>query len=69
MATVSQLGDVEGETMKRLCMFYKKANEWVGKPIEWIICKECQKKILRGHYFVAQIFRHRNENLLKKSYG
>lgn len=55
--------------MKRLCMFYKKANEWVGKPIEWIICKECQKKILRGHYFVAQIFRHRNENLLKKSYG
>jgi uncharacterized protein YlaI len=34
--------------MKRLCIFYKHADRWIGKPIEWIVCKECQRKIQRG---------------------
>lgn len=31
--------------MKRLCVFYYKAPLWLGKPVEWIVCKECQKKL------------------------
>jgi hypothetical protein len=31
--------------MKRLCVFYYKAPEWLGKPVKWIVCKECQKKL------------------------
>lgn len=63
-----ELAQVE-EIMKKVCMFNKKAGKWVGKLVEWIVCKDCQKKLFHGHYFVAQIFRYRNENLLKKSYG
>ena len=32
--------------MKRLCIFYYKAHLWRGKPVTWIICKECKKKLL-----------------------
>ena len=34
--------------MKRLCVFYYKAYEWLGKPIDWIICKECQRGLAKG---------------------
>ncbi len=34
--------------MKRLCIFYRKSIEWEGKPVEWIVCKECQKKLVQG---------------------
>lgn len=34
--------------MKRLCVFYYRAEEWVGKRVEWIVCKECSKKIREG---------------------
>lgn len=34
--------------MKRLCVFYYKAYEWFGRDcIEWIVCKECQKRLTR----------------------
>src|SRR5579859_4093418 len=36
--------------MKRLCVFYKRAHDWLGKPIEWIVCKECQKRLRRGEW-------------------
>lgn len=47
--------------MKRLCIFYKKAGLWHGRRVNWIVCNECQKKLGKKHYFVAQIFRHRAE--------
>jgi len=35
--------------MKRLCVFYKQASQWIGnKKVEWIICKGCQKKLRNG---------------------
>lgn len=38
--------------MKRLCVFYIYAWKWLAKhqtvPIEWIICKECAKRLKRG---------------------
>lgn len=34
--------------MKRLCVFYKNAYLWDTKPVEWIVCKECQKKVSKG---------------------
>lgn len=34
--------------MKRLCIFYKFADKWLGKKIEWIVCKACQKRLLKG---------------------
>ena len=34
--------------MKRLCVFYYKAHEWLGKPVNWIICKECQRELAKG---------------------
>jgi hypothetical protein len=37
--------------MKRLCVFYYTADSWFGKKIEWIICKECQKKLKRGYTY------------------
>jgi hypothetical protein len=33
---------------KRLCVFYCKAYEWLGYAIDWIICKECQRKLAKG---------------------
>lgn len=57
------------KSKKRLCIFYKKAADWWGKDINWIVCKECQKKLKKKHFFTAQIFRHKEENLLVKSYG
>ena len=33
--------------MKRLCVFYVWASLWWDKPVEWIICKRCQRKIRR----------------------
>jgi len=33
---------------KRLCVFYYKAYAWLGKPINWIICQECQRKLAKG---------------------
>jgi len=29
-------------------VFYYKADGWLGRKIEWIVCKECQKKLVRG---------------------
>lgn len=38
--------------MKRLCVFYKghkqSAEDWLGKLVEWVVCKECQKKLQKG---------------------
>lgn len=34
--------------MKRLCVFYRLAQDWLGRPVEWIVCKECQRKLQRG---------------------
>lgn len=34
--------------MKRLCVFYYKAYEWLGCNVEWIICKKCQKELRVG---------------------
>lgn len=34
--------------MKRLCVFYYLAAEWIGRPVEWIVCKECQRRLQRG---------------------
>lgn len=34
--------------MKRLCIFYVFAADWLGKPVEWIVCKQCQKKLRKG---------------------
>jgi hypothetical protein len=34
--------------VKRLCVFYYKAHEWLGKPVNWIICKECQSELAKG---------------------
>ena len=35
--------------MKRLCVFYCRPQQWLGKPVEWIVCKECQRELQRGH--------------------
>jgi hypothetical protein len=43
--------------MKRFCIFYYRASEWLGKPIEWVVCK-CQAKIKRGESFSASMDRH-----------
>jgi len=53
--------------MKRLCIFYRLAGKWLDKDINWIVCKECQKKLKKQHFFVAQIFRHKKESLLSAS--
>jgi hypothetical protein len=34
--------------MKRLCIFYKNATEFIGKNIQWIVCQECQKRLRNG---------------------
>jgi hypothetical protein len=39
--------------MKRLCVFYdspsrKTARDWLGKSIQWIVCKKCQRVLARG---------------------
>jgi hypothetical protein len=34
--------------MKRLCVFYRLAKQWETKPVEWMVCKACQKKIKKG---------------------
>ncbi len=35
--------------MKRLCVFYRLADRFLGnKKIEWIVCKECQRFLIRG---------------------
>ena len=35
--------------MKRLCVFYRLADRFLGnKKIEWIVCKECQQLLIRG---------------------
>ena len=35
--------------VKRLCVFYIRAYQWLGSTkVEWIVCKECQKKLNRG---------------------
>lgn len=34
---------------KRLCVFYRLAKLWQGgQRVEWIVCKECQRKIEKG---------------------
>lgn len=35
--------------MRRLCVYYWKASpQQTSKKIDWIVCKECQRKIRRG---------------------
>ncbi len=34
--------------MKRLCVFYKHAALYVGKRIDWIVCKQCRKALDKG---------------------
>ena len=45
--------------MKRLCVFYCRPKEWLGKSnVEWIVCKECQRQLQKGQklkvFFRAQ---------------
>lgn len=36
--------------MKRLCIFYRLAGQWRDKPVEWIVCKRCQRELRQpGH--------------------
>ena len=44
-------GAVCGGFMKRLCVFYYRAHEWLGKRVQWIVCRECQRRLQRGHIF------------------
>jgi hypothetical protein len=51
---------VEG-TVRRLCVFYKHAHRFLGKPsgparrpIEWIVCKGCQRKLQQGVRLTTQ---------------
>lgn len=39
--------------MKRLCVFYYRAHEWSGKPVEWIVCKECSRRIAKGEKLIS----------------
>ena len=43
---------------KRLCVFYYRARNWQlhNNKIEWIVCKECQRKIRSGKLSLARIF-------------
>lgn len=41
--------------MKRLCIFYKYAGNYLGKPIDWIVCKECQKKLHYGTGWIEMV--------------
>ena len=35
--------------MKRICVFYRLADRFLGnKKIEWIVCKECQRRLVAG---------------------
>jgi hypothetical protein len=34
--------------MRKLCVFYKNAAAYLGKPIVWIVCRECQDKLRAG---------------------
>jgi hypothetical protein len=47
--------------MKRLCIFYdspnrKTALDWLGKPVQWIICKKCQKLLAKGISLYSSLF-------------
>jgi hypothetical protein len=46
--------------MKRLCVFYdsptrRTARDWLGKPVQWIICKECQKLLTKGETLYSSL--------------
>jgi hypothetical protein len=45
--------------MKRLCVFYRKARDWQYKPVEWIVCKKCQKHIKDGdlHQLIVRAYK------------
>lgn len=34
---------------RRLCVFYRRAQEFQDKPIEWIVCRDCQHEIQDGN--------------------
>ena len=51
--------------MKRLCVFYYKAHEWLGCNVEWIVCKECQKK-LRCGILCYRMIRPKNNRTIAK---
>lgn len=34
--------------MKKLCIFYKYTDKWIGKKIDWIVCKKCQRELKHG---------------------
>ena len=55
--------------MKRLCVFYKHADRWIGKPIEWMVCKECQRKIQRGDARLKAGIRALPEGLTRAGYS
>lgn len=41
--------------MKRLCIFYKHSGAYIGRPIEWIVCQECAKKLRKG-FSITELF-------------
>lgn len=46
--------------MKRLCVFYdtpkrRTASEWLGRNIEWIVCKRCQKILRSGKHIYTSL--------------
>lgn len=46
--------------MKRLCVFYdsptgKTARDFLHKPIQWIICKKCQKLLAAGKTLYSSV--------------
>lgn len=44
--------------MRKLCVFYKNAEQFLGKKIKWIVCQKCQKKLHRSEYLVCPVASH-----------
>ncbi len=47
--------------MRRICVFYdsssrRTASDWLGKPVQWIICKKCQKLLAKGVSLYSSLF-------------
>lgn len=45
--------------MKRLCVFYKDADKWLGRKVNWIVCQQCQRKLRRGEWLKHGLARDR----------
>lgn len=43
--------------MKHLCVFYRYANRWRGRRVQWIVCRECRRKLINGARLFADFTR------------